>query len=70
MRTVKWLIEQLSKYPEDALCYAYEGEDTGVVIVIPGRGSSFIRCKEIEDEDEIKNVSSFDSSTGDLDGAG
>lgn len=30
--TVKSMIEQLSKYPEDALCYAYEGEIIGVVI--------------------------------------
>lgn len=31
--TVKKLIEELSKYPEDALCYAYEGSTAGVVIV-------------------------------------
>jgi len=30
--TVKELIEELKKFPEDALVYAYEGEIVGVVI--------------------------------------
>jgi len=42
MRTVKQLKEELDKFPDDALCYAYEGlselcapiqEPTGIVIV-------------------------------------
>ena len=32
MRTVKYLIEQLKKFPEDAVCWAYEGETRGIVI--------------------------------------
>jgi len=27
------MIEWLNKFPEDARCYAYEGEVTGVVVV-------------------------------------
>ena len=40
MRTVKWVREELAKFPDDALCYAYEGEVTGIVIIrdqSPGR---------------------------------
>ncbi len=33
MITVKKLIEELKKYPPDALAYAYEGEFVGIVIV-------------------------------------
>ncbi len=33
MITVKKLIEDLKKYPPDALAYAYEGEFIGIVIV-------------------------------------
>lgn len=36
MITVKQAIEALSKYPAEALCYAYEGEITGIVVVTPG----------------------------------
>lgn len=37
MRTVKWLREELAKFPDDALCFAYEGEVTGIVIEIAGK---------------------------------
>jgi hypothetical protein len=33
MITVAKLIEELQKYPRDALVYAYEGEFIGIVIV-------------------------------------
>ena len=33
MRTVKSMIDALRRFPEDATCYAYEGEVVGVVIV-------------------------------------
>ena len=33
MITVKYLKKALSKLPDDALVYAYEGEATGIVIV-------------------------------------
>ena len=32
MRTVKSLIEELKKFPDDAQCFAYEGEVSGLVI--------------------------------------
>lgn len=32
MIRVSELVEQLKQYPADAVCYAYEGEITGVVI--------------------------------------
>ncbi len=33
MKTVSEIIEELKKYPADALAYAYEGEITGIVVV-------------------------------------
>lgn len=33
MITIAKLIEELQKYPQDALAYAYEGEFVGIVIV-------------------------------------
>lgn len=33
MISVKKMKEELNKFPEDAMCYAYEGEITGVVVV-------------------------------------
>ena len=32
MITVKEMIRQLSKFPEDAWCYVYEGETTAVIV--------------------------------------
>lgn len=32
MRTVKWLREELLRFPDDAVVFAYEGEVTGLVI--------------------------------------
>jgi hypothetical protein len=39
MRSVKSMIDELQKFPEDAMCYAYEGEVTGLVIIKPNSGS-------------------------------
>ena len=33
MKTVKELIAELKKFPEDALTYAYEGEVVGIVVI-------------------------------------
>lgn len=52
MITVKRLIEELRKFPDDALCEAYEGEDTGILIR-KNDNTGFIPahpCREIEDE--------------------
>lgn len=35
MKTVASLIRELGKFPPDALCYAYEGEVRGIVVVGP-----------------------------------
>ena len=32
MITIKKLKEELNKFPEDSVCFAYEGEITGLVI--------------------------------------
>ena len=47
MRTVKSLIEELSRFPENALCHAYEGEVIGIVIRHCGR-EGVIHCGERE----------------------
>jgi hypothetical protein len=41
MRTVKSMIEALRRFPKDATCYAYEGEVTGVVIVVRDKVDTF-----------------------------
>ena len=35
MRTVAFLRAELEKFPDDAICFAYEGEVTGIVIEPP-----------------------------------
>jgi hypothetical protein len=47
MRTVKSLIEELSRFPDDALCHAYEGEVIGIVIRY-GEREGVIHCGERE----------------------
>ena len=37
MRTIAWLKSELNKFPDDAVCFAYEGEVTGLVIEKPGQ---------------------------------
>jgi hypothetical protein len=52
MRTVKWLREELAKYPDDAVCFAYEGEVVGIVIEYPDSrlvSQGVIYCSEGED---------------------
>jgi hypothetical protein len=41
MKTIKSMIEALRRFPEDAICYAYEGEVTGVVIVVRDKVQTF-----------------------------
>jgi hypothetical protein len=47
IRTVKSLIEELARFPEEALCHAYEGEVSGIVIHHCGR-QGVIHCGEHE----------------------
>ena len=49
MRTVKSLREELRKFPDDAQCFAYEGEVSGLVIKHPYyRNQGVIHCGEEE----------------------
>ena len=43
MRTVKSLVDELSRFPDEALCHAYEGEVTGIVVRYGG-GEGVIHC--------------------------
>lgn len=47
MRTVKSLIEELARFPAEALCHAYEGEIIGIVVRHCGR-EGVIHCSERE----------------------
>ena len=47
MRTVRSLIEELIRFPGEAICYAYEGEISGIVIRHGGR-EGVIHCGERE----------------------
>jgi hypothetical protein len=47
MRTVKSLIEELTRFPDEALCHAYEGEITGIVVRY-GSGEGVIHCSARE----------------------
>ena len=55
MKTVKKMIEELKKFPEDAVCYAYEGEANGLTIISKDSNKhGFIFCSFInKDEDEV-----------------
>ncbi len=53
MRTVAWLKKELDKFPDDAVCFAYEGEVTGLVFEMPGKrlkNQGVIYCSEGDDE--------------------
>ena len=60
MRTVENMIEELKKFPKDAMCYGYEGESTGLGIMVNKRTIGFIHskynyncpfAKDVEDKD-------------------
>jgi hypothetical protein len=54
MTTVRDVLTQLADAPPDAAVYAYEGEDTGLVIVdATGQQTGFIRASAA-DEDVTK----------------
>lgn len=52
MKTIKDLIAELQKFPEDAVCYAYEGEDYGLVIK-RGDQYGFIHCSPMDSKDNL-----------------
>jgi hypothetical protein len=47
MRTVKSLLEELARFPEEAVCHAYEGEIIGIVVRYYER-EGVIHCSEGE----------------------
>ena len=57
MRTVESLIKELEKFPKDATCFAYEGEEIGVAIETLDRKYGFIHAPllgEIKETEVIK----------------
>jgi hypothetical protein len=55
MRTVRWLRDELAKFPDNAVCFAYEGEITGIVIEHAGRRlkeQGEIHCSEYDDSEK------------------
>lgn len=59
MKTVKQLREELAKFDDEMLCYAYEGEQTGIVIVHPNlsvHDQGFIPCSESRLDSEPTRV--------------
>ena len=72
MKTVAKMKEELSKFPDDALCYAYEGEVIGLIIREDISKSSrillssdsrygFIPCSESARADKDAKVEYFDT---------
>ena len=51
MRTVENLIEELRKFPKDAMTYAYEGEGCGIVIKTKNGKHGFIYDGEWKEKD-------------------
>ncbi len=52
MQTVESLIRELSKFPKDAICHAYEGEVVGVVVSTPENrlgDLGYVPCSEAEE---------------------
>jgi len=50
MKTVEKMIEELKKFPMDAECYGYEGEQSGLGITKNGL-NGFIFCGETNQND-------------------
>ena len=51
MITAKNLKKILKKVPDDAKIYAYEGESTGIVVIINDEKFLFINASSDDDED-------------------
>lgn len=60
MRTVRWLKEELAKFPDDAECFAYCGEVTGLIINPPQgcltHTQGVIHCSEYDDDRETELI--------------
>ena len=56
-RTVGWLKKELEKFPEQCLCFAYEGEVSGIVINYErSLKQGFIHLREDGVEKETETV--------------
>lgn len=52
MISIRKLKEELAKFDDDCVCYAYEGEVTGLIIERKGdrlKSQGFIHCSESDD---------------------
>ncbi|TNE87191.1 MAG: hypothetical protein EP324_08115 [Gammaproteobacteria bacterium] len=53
MRTIAWLRQELEKFPDDAVCFAYEGEVIGLIVERAGQrlqSQGVIYCSESDDD--------------------
>ena len=55
VKTVKELREELAKFKDDDLCYAYEGEVIGIIVQRDGK-QGVIHCSESEDADPTRII--------------
>lgn len=69
MKTVKQLRDDLAKFPDDAVCFAYEGEICG--LIISRKGESYVAGKQghiictgdpEETDDEVKLIDQLGES--------
>lgn len=59
MKTVKELIDELKKFPEDAECFAYKGEDSGISIHSKdNKEHGFIFCQGAHFKERPTNLES------------
>ena len=66
MKTIKEIIEALSKFAPDAIVTVYEGEVTGIVISNKDHELGFIDCLDIDDDNSPKTFEELDIDKGDL----
>jgi len=55
MKTVKQLKEELSKFNDGDLCFAYEGEVIGIIVKRDGK-QGVIYCSEYEDPEPTEII--------------
>jgi len=66
MKTVKEIIEELSKFPPDATVTVYEGEVTGIVISNKDHELGFIDCLDIDDDNSPKTFEDLAIDVSDM----
>lgn len=61
MRTIKELKAELDKFPDDCVCYAYEGESTGIIVEYPNErrpghwgDQGIIWCEDRGDDPQLE----------------